>query len=306
MHRHETSNNRMFDMHVRIHLCSDQAKEGSKAEPDTSGRLREIIAVLKKYDYDDGITPEITVSILQDLGPTFVKLGQIASQQAAYLPPAYCDALAKLRSRVAPMDIETVHAQIEKDLGKPVRELFASFEEKPLGSASIAQVHRATLSDGTVVAVKVRRPGMVDTVAGDFALTERILDKFARKGSGGMDLKGLIAELEQTSRVELDLTNEANHPDRFWQNNLCREKAGSPRCCRDLTCEAVLTEDFVTGTEVSDTDFLRTLSMEERERLAGLVADNFASQILTDGFYHADPHSGNVLITDSVPEKNGR
>ena len=278
-----------------------QRKEAKKAEPETNGRLKEIIAVIRKYNYDDGITPEIVVSWLEDLGPTFVKIGQIASQQAAYLPAEYCEALAKLRSRVAPMDIGTVNAQIEKYLGKPTAELFASFDEKPLGSASIAQVHRATLHDGTVVAVKVRRPGVVDTVARDFALIEKVLDKFVKGPVGGLDLKGFIVELENTSKLELDLTNEANHLDRFWNNNTGRDKVESPRCYREFTCEAILTESFVEGTEVSNTDYLATLSDDERERLAALIADNFASQVLTDGFYHADPHSGNVLLKEPDP-----
>ena len=278
-----------------------QRKDAQKDEPKVNKRLKEILDVLKKYNYDDGITPEITVSILTDLGPTFVKIGQIASQQAAYLPREYCYALARLRSRVAPMDFATVNEQVEKYLGKPVSELYASFDENPLGSASIAQVHRAELFDGTVVAVKVRRPGVVETVAQDFALIEKILDKFVKKPVKGLDLKGFVTELEKTSMIELDLTNEANNLDRFWNNNTGREKVESPRCYRDLTCEAVLTESFVQGTEVSDTDFLATLDDEERKRLAALVADNFASQILTDGFYHADPHSGNVLIRDPLP-----
>ncbi len=278
-----------------------QRKDAQKDEPKVNKRLKEVLDVLRKYNYDDGITPEITVNILTDLGPTFVKIGQIASQQAAYLPREYCDALAKLRSKVAPMDFATVNEQVEKYLGKPVSELYASFDEKPLGSASIAQVHRAELFDRTVVAVKVRRPGVVETVARDFALIEKILDKFVKKPVKGLDLKGFVTELEKTSMIELDLTNEANNLDRFWNNNTGREKVESPRCYRDLTCEAVLTESFVQGTEVSDTDFLATLDDEERKRLAALVADNFASQILTDGFYHADPHSGNVLIRDPLP-----
>ena len=279
-----------------------QRKNAKKAEPETNGRLKEIIAVLRKYNYDDGITPEIVVNWLEDLGPTFVKIGQIASQQAAYLPAEYCDALAKLRSKVAPMDIETVNAQIEKYLGKPANELFASFDEKPLGSASIAQVHKATLHDGTVVAVKVRRPGVVDTVARDFALIEKVLDKFVKGPVGGLDLKDFILELENTSKIELDLTNEANNLDRFWNNNSGREKVESPKCYREFTCEAVLTESFVQGTEVSDTEYLAALSDDERERLAALIADNFASQVLTDGFYHADPHSGNVLLKEPDPD----
>ena len=241
------------------------------------------------------------MNILEDLGPTFVKIGQIASQQAEYLPAEYCEAFAKLRSNVAPMDTDTVRAQIEKYLGKPVEELYASFDEKPLGSASIAQVHKARLFDGTEVAVKVRRPGIVDTVARDFALIEKVLDKFVKGDAGGLDIKSLILELENTSKTELDLTNEANNLDRFWNNNTGREKIESPKCYRELTCEAVLTESFVTGTEVSDTDYLSTLGDDERERIAALLADNFASQVLTDGFYHADPHSGNVLIKEPVP-----
>ena len=278
-----------------------QRKDAKKAEPDSNGRLKEILAIIRKYDYDDGITPEIVVNILQDLGPTFVKIGQIASQQAEYIPSDYCDALAKLRSNVAPMDIETVHAQIEKYLGKPTNELFASFSEKPLGSASIAQVHKAELFDGTTVAVKVRRPGVVETVARDFALIEKILDKFVKGDSGGLDLKSMILELEHTSKMELDFNNEAGNLDRFWENNAGREGVASPRCFRELTCEAVLTEGFASGKEVSDTAFLSSLDDDERERIAALVADNFATQVLVDGFYHADPHSGNVFIKDADP-----
>ena len=280
-----------------------QRKEAKKAEPHSNGRLREIITILRKYDYDDGFTPEIIVNILQDLGPTFVKLGQIASQQTEYMPDEYIEALSKLRSKVAPMDMETVYAQIEKYLGKPVNELFASFDEKALGSASIAQVHKATLHDGTIVAVKVRRPGVVETVARDFALIEKILDKFVKGNVGGIDVKGLISELEKTSKIELDLTNEASYLDRFYNNNLGRERVISPKCYSELTCEAILTEDFVTGTEVSDTEYLATLSEDERERLAALIADNFSTQVLVDGFYHADPHSGNVFIKDTVPSE---
>ena len=200
------------------------------------------------------------------------------------------------------MDIATVRSQIEKYLKKPMEDLFASFDEKPLGSASIAQVHRATLHDGTVVAVKVRRPGIVETVARDFSLIEKILDRFAKGGIGGMDVRGFVLELEKTSKTELDLTNEANNLDHFWKNNSSRAQVESPRCYRSHTCEAILTESFVSGTEASDTTFLDTLGKEERERLAALVADNFASQVLTDGFYHADPHSGNVLIKAAFPD----
>ena len=277
------------------------ARRKTKDKVDYTQRGKEIIAILKKYDYSDGLTPTMTVDILQDLGPTFVKLGQIASTHTDMLSVEYCDALARLRSSVAPMDAETVHSQIEKYLGKPTDELFASFEDKPLGAASIGQVHKAELKDGTVVAVKVRRPGVVDTVAQDFALIERILDigeKFSGSKDGGVDLMTMVVELEKTSIYELDFTNEARNLVRFYENNNEREDVKIPKCYEELSNEAILVEDFVSGPEVGDTEYVASLSIEERDRLGNLVADNYVEQILTDGFYHADPHAGNVLLVD--------
>ena len=277
------------------------ARKKTKDKVDYNQRGKEILDILKKYDYSEGLTPEMTVDILQDLGPTFVKLGQIASTHTDMLPVEYCDALAQLRSSVSPMDADTVHAQIEKYLGQPASEVFSSFDDKPLGSASIGQVHKATLTDGTEVAVKVRRPGVVDTVAQDFALIERILgaaDKLSANKEGGMDLLTMVKELEETSKVELDFTNEANNLVRFYRNNEERENVTSPKCYEDFTNEAILTEDFVAGPEVGDAEYVESLADDERDRLGYLLADNYVEQILTDGFYHADPHAGNVLLVD--------
>lgn len=277
-----------------------KARKKTADSIDYNARGKEILAILKKYDYSEGLTPEMAVGILQDLGPTFVKLGQIASTHTDMIPQEYCDALGKLRSNVAPMDTETVHAQIEKHLGRPANEIFTSFDDKPLGSASIGQVHRAELEDGTVVAVKVRRPGVVDTVVQDFALIEKILgtaERLAPK-EDGLDLMTMVTELEKTSKIELDFTNEANNLNRFYANNAGREGIKSPKCYDEYSNEAILTEDFVNGPEVGDEEYVASLSDEERDRLGNLVADNFVSQILEDGFYHADPHAGNVLLVD--------
>ena len=277
------------------------ARKKTKDKVDTTARGKEIVAILRKYDYSDGLTPEMTVSILEDLGPTFVKLGQIASTHTDILPVEYCDALAQLRSSVAPMDAETVHAQIEKHLGRPTDELFQSFDDEPLGAASIGQVHKAVLEDGTTVAVKVRRPGVVDTVVQDFALIEKVLqtaDKFSGSSDGAMDLMTMVKELEETSKIELDFTNEERNLVRFYQNNEDREYVTSPKCYEDYTNEAILTEDFVSGPEVGDTDYVESLPDEERDRLGNLLVDNYVDQILIDGFYHADPHAGNVLLVD--------
>lgn len=277
------------------------ARKKAKGNIDYTARGKEIVAILRKYDYSEGLTPEMTVDILQDLGPTFVKLGQVASTHTDMLPIDYCTALSKLRSNVAPMDAETVHSQIEKHLGRPVDELFSSFEDEPLGAASIGQVHKAELLDGTVVAVKVRRPGVVDTVAQDFALIERILqvgEKISGSKENALDLMTMVKELEKTSIIELDFTNEAHNLNRFSKNNEDREGIKSPTCYNDYTNEAILTEDFVSGPEVGDEEYVASLSDEERDRLANLLADNYVNQILLDGFYHADPHAGNVLLVD--------
>ncbi len=275
------------------------ARSKTKDKVDYNARGKEIIAILKNYDFSEGLTPEMTVEILQDLGPTFVKLGQIASTHTDMLPVEYCDALAQLRSSVAPMDAATVHAQIEKHLGATTDELFAFFDDKPLGAASIGQVHKAELADGTVVAVKVRRPGVVDTVAQDFALIERILtvsEKFRGPQDAGMDLMTMVKELEETSTVELDFTNEEKNLVRFYNNNIDREGVIVPKCFSELSNEAILTEEFAAGHEVGETEYVETLSDEERDRLGNLLADNYVAQILEDGFYHADPHAGNVLL----------
>ncbi len=275
------------------------ARAKTKDKVDYSARGKEIIGILKNYDFSDGLTPEMTVSILQDLGPTFVKLGQIASTHTDMIPVEYCDALASLRSSVAPMEAKTVHEQIEKYLGDTTDNLFASFEDEPLGSASIGQVHKATLKDGTVVAVKVRRPGVVETVAQDFALIEKIIsvgDMFSDSKDTGMDLMTMVKELEETSTIELDFTNEEKNLVRFYNNNVDREGVVVPKCFSEFSNEAILTEEFASGHEVGDTAYVESLSDEERDRLGNLLADNYVAQILEDGFYHADPHAGNILL----------
>lgn len=278
-----------------------KARKDTKDSVNYTARGKEIFAILRKYDYSEGLTPEMTVDILQDLGPTFVKLGQVASTHTDMLPVEYCEALGALRSNVAPMDAETVHAQIEKHLGKPASELFSSFEDKPLGAASLGQVHKATLSDGTVVAVKVRRPGVVDTVAQDFALIEKALEvgeKFTGSKDNAIDFMTMVKELEKTSIIELDFTNEAQNLIRFGNNNEGRENVKSPKCYEEYSNDAILTEDFVSGPEVGDEEYVASLSDEERDRLANILADNYVNQVLVDGFYHADPHAGNVLLVD--------
>ncbi len=285
---------------ANVGISMKRARRVSKEEKaESKARFKEILAIVKKYDIKDGLTPETTVELIQDLGTTFVKLGQIASTHPDILPAEYCEALGELRTNARPLDFADVKAQVESELGKPIDELFTSFDEKPLGSASIAQVHRAELPTGEVVAVKVQRPGIVETVTNDLAIMERLVEILdaVNKGKGGLSLKDLVAELVKTSMEELDFTNEEVNLDRFYANNEPREKVTSPKCYREYSTSAVLTEDFVSAPAAEKIDEMDK-SDEERDEIAYLVAHSFMEQIMVDGFYHADPHAGNVMLTD--------
>jgi ubiquinone biosynthesis protein len=277
-----------------------KARKRTKEEKaESKARFKEILSIVKKYDLKEGLTPETTVELIQDLGTTFVKLGQIASTHPDMLPLEYCEALGELRTNARPLDFADVRAQVESELGKPLEELFAEFDEKPLGSASIAQVHRAVLPTGEVVAVKVQRPGIVDTVTNDLAILERLVEVLdaVNKGKGGLSLKDLVAELVKTSMEELDFANEEANLDRFYANNEPREGVTSPKCYRDYSTSAILTEDFVSAPAAEKIGGMGKTD-EERDAIAYLVAHNFMEQMMADGFYHADPHAGNVMITE--------
>lgn len=285
---------------ANVGLSMKKARKRTKEEKAESGaRFKEILGIVKKYDVRQGLTPEMTVELIQDLGTTFVKLGQIASTHPDMLPVEYCEALGSLRTNARPLDFADVKMQVETELGKPISELFASFDEKPLGSASIAQVHRAELPTGEVVAVKVQRPGIVETVTNDLAIMERLVEihDLVGKENGGLSLKDLVAELVKTSMEELDFTNEERNLDRFYANNEPREKVTSPKCYRDYSTAAILTEDFVSAPPAEKVDEMNKTD-EERDEIAYLVAHNFMEQMMEDGFYHADPHAGNVMLTE--------
>ena len=288
---------------ANVSLSMKKARKRTREEKAQSQkRFREILGIIKKYDIKEGMSPDQTVELIQDLGTTFIKLGQIASTHPDVLPPEYCEALGKLRTKARPLAMEDVKSQVETELGKPMDELFAEFDEKPLGSASIAQVHRAVLPTGESVAVKVQRPGIVETVTNDLAIMERLVEiyDFVNKGKGGLSLKELVAELVKTSMEELDFTNEANNLNRFYANNESREGIKSPKCYNDYTTSAILTEDFFSSPAIEDIDSI-DMAEEEREKLGYLIAHNYMQQIMEDGFYHADPHAGNIML----PEEGG-
>lgn len=222
----------------------------------SSKRMEEILAIMRRYQVIKGLTPQKAVDILEALGPTYVKIGQMASSRSDILPAAYCRAFEKLQANVSPMDFATVQQCLDEAYGAPWQTVFASIDEKPLGSASIAQVHKAVLLDGSVVAVKVRRPGIVQQMAEDITMMKHILawGEFAipSKQSMMLNLESFVTELERTTANEVDFTVELQNLVRFHRQIQGQEGVSSPLPYPEASRESVLVMEYVQGIEVDD------------------------------------------------------
>ena len=264
-------------------------------------RMNEIVRIMRQYKVLHGLTPEQAVEVLQALGPTYVKIGQLASNRSDLLPKAYCDAFENLRDDANPMPFDVVIEQIDRAYGKSWHEVFASIDPVPLGAASIAQVHKATLLDGTTVAVKVRRPGVAESMAEDIMLMKHLLalGEFASNSHRDilLSLEGFIEEIERTTASEVDFTSELHNLMRFHDELADEEGVTSPVAYPQYSCESVLVMEFVQGTEISHTQALREQGIDV-SALARRVCQSYVTQVLDDGFFHADPHPGNILVRD--------
>lgn len=264
-------------------------------------RMNEIVRIMRQYKVLHGLTPEQAVEVLQALGPTYVKIGQLASNRSDLLPKAYCDAFEKLRDDANPMPFDVVIEQIDRAYGKSWHEVFASIDPVPLGAASIAQVHKATLLDGTTVAVKVRRPGVAESMAEDIMLMKHLLalGEFASNSHRDilLSLEGFIEEIERTTASEVDFTSELHNLMRFHDELADEPGVTSPVAYPQYSCESVLVMEFVQGTEISHTQALREQGIDV-SALARRVCQSYVTQVLDDGFFHADPHPGNILVRD--------
>lgn len=264
-------------------------------------RMNEIVRIMRQYKVLHGLTPEQAVEVLQALGPTYVKIGQLASNRSDLLPKAYCDAFEKLRDDANPMPFDVVIEQIDRAYGKSWHEVFASIDPVPLGAASIAQVHKATLLDGTTVAVKVRRPGVAESMAEDIMLMKHLLalGEFASNSHRDilLSLEGFIEEIERTTASEVNFTSELHNLMRFHDELADEPGVTSPVAYPQYSCESVLVMEFVQGTEISHTEELRQQGVD-MNALARRACQSYVTQVLDDGFFHADPHPGNILVRD--------
>lgn len=268
----------------------------------TSGkRIREMLHVMRENSAFTGkLTPEKAVRILQQLGPTYVKIGQIASNRADVLPKEYCDAFEKLRADVEPIPFDVVEERVNEAFGQPWQKVFKSLDPEPLGSASIAQVHRAQLADGTDVAVKVRRPGISQMMSEDILLMHHALAiaQFVDNDNGmAQTLDNLVSELDRTTKDELDFEVELNNLVRFYADMEKQEHVSSPLPLPQYSTSSVLVMEFVEGPLINDKRAV-VAAGDDLSNLGERLAQSYVTQIIDSGFFHADPHPGNIIVRD--------
>jgi len=279
------------------------------------GRLQEIGAVLLRYGFGDlvgrlGIIlhwkdadqraplggPQRARLALQELGPAFVKLGQILATRVDLFPPEWIAEFEKLQDQAPPAAAQEVRAQLVEDLGTAPEEAFAAFDPEPVAAGSIAQVHRARLADGTEVAVKVRRPGIVPVVEADLRLLARFAEILEARfpDLARFRPREVVRQFTRTLRTELDLAAECRNAERVAQNFREHPEIVVPAVYWAWTGERVNVQAFVDGTPSRDAEALEAAGLDRRV-LAHRGAQAMLKMVLEDGFFHADPHPGNVF-----------
>ena len=263
-------------------------------------RVREITKVLLKHKVQFGLTPEKVRQIAEDLGPTFIKIGQILSMRDDMIPIAYCEELKKLRLNVTYMPFDVVVSQVEKATGKKINEIFKTIDETPLGSASIGQVHKAVLLDGSEVVFKVMRPEIYQKVESDLRLFKIAItaNNLLPSNKGlRIDFSELIDDVWKIMQNEMDFTQEVQSCKLFDSMNKGFAYITTPKIYDEYTCKEFYVMEYIDGIQINDKDKLVELGYDMHE-ICEKLANNFLVQIVEKGLFHADPHPGNILIRD--------
>jgi ubiquinone biosynthesis protein len=239
--------------------------------------------------------------LLDELGPTFVKFGQLLSTRPDIVPPDIIVELRKLQDNVRPFPFEEAERVIVEDLGNSIERLFLEFQEEPVAAASIGQVHRATLPNGREVAVKVQRPGAPRQIEADIALLYQAakLVKERVHALDFIDARGLIDEFAKQIRQELDYRLEGRNAQTFHHDFANEPRVHVPRVYWSYTRSRVLTLAWLQGTQVADIDRL-PLTLDERRELAYQIAETWMTMIFRHGFFHGDPHPANILVLEEA------
>jgi len=238
---------------------------------------------------------------LVSLGPTFIKIGQALGTRADLLPLAYVKELSTLQDQVPAFSTADAFARIEAELGRSLRECYAEIDSEPVASASLGQVYRARLSSGEEVAVKVQRPDLEQIISFDIAILYRLVrltNRFFPKANENADWEGMLREFHTTVFEEMDYVKEGRNADRFRYNFRTWQVIRVPKIYWSHTSRRVLTLEFIRGTKVIDVEGLRARRISA-VKVNRLLVRTYLKQLLEDGFFHADPHPGNLLVMDS-------
>jgi len=289
-------------------------------KPEFLKRYKDIAVLFMKYGRSDLVktsglslalgddSPEIAATApeagelaadLERLGPTFIKLGQLLSTRADILPPPYLEALTRLQDNVEPFSFADVERIVEDDLGVRLSKAFNRFDSVPMASASLGQVHRAELRDGREVVVKIQRPEIREQIMQDVAALEELatfLDSHTEMGKR-YDFAQMLSEFRKSLLRELDYRDEAGHLIEFAENLRDFNLLVIPRPVQDFTSSRVLTMDYIHGKKITALHPIRRLEINGKQ-LAEQFFRAYLQQILVDGVFHADPHPGNVFLTD--------
>ncbi|MFS8795916.1 AarF/ABC1/UbiB kinase family protein [Synechococcus sp. R70.1] len=235
---------------------------------------------------------------LLHLGPTFIKVGQFFSTRADLFPSEYVEELSKLQDQVPAFGYEQVAAIVQQELGKPIEQIYSYFDPTPLAAASLGQVHRAKLKSGEEVVVKVQRPGLVRLFTIDLEIGRGIAEFFQHHtpwGGAGRDWIGIYEECRRTLWEEVDYLNEGRNADTFRRNFRDMPQIAVPKVYWRYTSPRLLTLEYLPGIKINDYEALSTAGLD-RKALARLGAEAYLRQLLKDGFFHADPHPGNIAV----------
>ena len=264
-------------------------------------RFREIVSILVRSDLVKGVTPARLRGVIEELGPTYVKIGQIMSMRPDMIPREYCEEFTKLRTDVIPMSADEVHQALLDNYGDRLDSIFDHIDDKPLGSASIAQAHSGVLKTGEKVVLKIERPGIYETMRDDFAMLRHAATalKFARAGNPTVvDFATVLDEMWEVAQEEMNFLIEARNNAEFAQDNAEEERIEVPKIYEEFTTARVLVMEFIDGISVGDIEALDKAGYD-RSDLADVLTRNFVKQVCEDGFFHADPHPGNIWVRDN-------
>ena len=289
-------------------IAISEEEKRKREESASKRRSAEIMAVFAKHNfYANGLSPEELRITLEDLGPTYVKIGQIMSSRVDLLPESYCKELEKLRQNVQELDPRLARMVIEEQTGKTIDEIYSEFRDKPLGSASVGQAHYGVLKDGRKVVTKVRRPGIADMMRQDFVLLRKLAGIFSMVSEASddnedtVDLIEVIEEFEKVTEEELDFRTEAENTKFFRENCIeDHEKITCPEVVEELTTECMFTMSYVDGYSISKKDRVIEEGYDVNE-IGRNIVENYVHQVLDVGTFHADPHQGNIMISHGKP-----